>query len=945
MYTAIKAHHGMLATTNAINYIVNEEKTDLSKYQDRIQNDNPLMLDEHTENMFDYSTNPNKTIVFDENGEESQLVSGHNCDPYTVKEEFQSSMDKYYMHHKEHLGLQTAKKIFRARLDENRNPVLDENGEMIYDENSPVWHDPETGKCRYVEYQVQTQARTSYGWVVSCPPKEVIGYEIDPRIVHQIGREFCERMFGGQYQALVATHCDRHHIHNHITQCAYSMDGSHKYRDTMDSLLQARHIADDLSLKFGIPISAEVPNERGTGIDWSEWAKAQKGDSWKDQMRQDIAATARIAKSYPQFLEMMKDSGYGIRETEKHLTYIMPGEEGWRCRDTRLGKDFTKEELVKYYDELQEKKQQPDIGITKTVPQEQFASKKKDHRNIIIRVPRITENGRRRSDLEMVFLIALKIIRAIKDLFRNVEEAKAHPDNPIFRDFGWKERQMLDSLKMVQEAGITNKDELELKVNEIGQRLSVAKKEEKELKQNVDYTQKIIDLIESLREAKADVEKIGFDMSLHLYPVTDDEIRANIAAEAPATPAQRRNLYLLLQKTDNLYRTAVGYDDISSFEAEQAIRFLQKKTETMPDILLSGDAKDEKGLIKKYEKVLSSRIAKEKEKYSEPATEQQKRRVLSILNAEAEDIDNDRLLKFENAEIDVEALSKFDAMQIINYFTENHSFDSPLLGEMEQEKLRLLLEKEGDTIGRPMEHVTRRELKEIEEYYRLIPDRRKYATKPLLLQTSEKPSESNLKQLKELVRVRNAAPTVPLNEMNKEEVYFYTNYLLKREAIPECVKERAVDTQKKHDTLFETEISGYTNEEQQMLARYRDLSQKLANYGISGGNMNEEYEKAIERTASLETTKREIEELKIQYKNIVRLKYNYGLATNDRFVYGANYNNEEKENPVEVTEDKSQRDEEDRKIEKKEHQDRHSIKDPRAFAYSDRYFEATHREL
>ena len=252
---------------------------------------------------------------------------------------------------------------------------------------------------------------------------------------------------------------------------------------------------------------------------------------------------------------------------------------------------------LKYYDELQEKKQQPDTGITKAIPQEQYASKKKDRRNIIIRVPRITENGRRRSDLEMIFLVALKIIRAIKDIFRNIEEAKAHPDNPIFRDFGWKERQMLDSLKMTQEAGVTNRDELELKVNDIGQRLSVAKKEEKELKQNVDYTQKIIDLIDSLREAKADVDKIGFDMPLHLYPVTDDEIRANIAAEAPATPAQRRNLYLLLQKTDNLYRTAVGYDDISSFEAEQAIRFLQKKTDEKPDILLGGEEKDGRGLV------------------------------------------------------------------------------------------------------------------------------------------------------------------------------------------------------------------------------------------------------------------------------------------------------------------------------------------------------------
>ena len=946
MYTAIKAHHSMLATTNAINYISNREKTDLSQYQDRIQNEDPLLIDQHTLNMFDYSTNPNKTIVFDESGEQAQLISGHNCDPFTVKESFQACMDAYYAHHKENLGLQTAKKIFRAKLDGNGDPILDENGEMIYDDNSPVWHDPETGKCKYYHYQKQTQARTSYGWVVSCPPPEVIGYEIDPRIVHQIGREFSEQMFGDQYQCLIATHCDRHHIHNHITSCAYNISGTGKYRDTMDNLLRARHIADDLSLKFGIPISAEVPHDMGKHIDWSEWSRTQKGDSWKDQMRQDISATARIAKSYPQFLEMIQDAGYGIRETDNHLTYIMPGDKEWRCRDVRLGKDFTKTELVNYFEALQEKKQNPDIGITKTIPQEQYVSRKRDQKKITLRVPRYTEKGRRRTDLEMIFLIAVKIIRAIKDLFRNLQEAKEHPDNPIFRDFGWKERQMIDSLKMVQEIGISSKDELDTMSDEIGQRLSVARKEEKELKQDVEYTQKIIDLIDTLKETRAEVNRIGFDMPLHLYPVDEKEVRKNIASEAPATPAQRRNLYMLLQNTDNHFRLSVKYDDISSIEAEQVIQYLQHHSNIKPGILLEGEEKDIKGLENKYEKILNSRLEKEKEKYKEPASEYQKKRVLSIINAEAHDIDNERLLKFENSDIDVDKLTKYDAMQIINYFTVNHTFDSPLCVGLELEKLERLLEREKDTIPRPSEHVTRKELREIEEYYKLIPDRRKYAKKPALLQPYEKPTESNLKQLQELIKLRGITPTVPIEELSKEEVFTLSNYLLKREAVPDCLKESTVDASVRQDMLFEAEIATYGNEEQQVIARYRDLSQQLANYGINESNMTEEYQKAVENVTRLETTQREIEELKTKYKNISRLKYNYGLATNDKFVYGSEYNkSKDEKNPVEITEDKTQRDEEDKRIEKEEKQNRHRVTDPMAFAFSDRYFDSTHRDL
>ena len=40
--------------------------------------------------------------------------------------------------------------------------------------------------------------------------------EVSPQEAHQVGIEFIERISGGQYQYVIATHVDRHHIHNHI---------------------------------------------------------------------------------------------------------------------------------------------------------------------------------------------------------------------------------------------------------------------------------------------------------------------------------------------------------------------------------------------------------------------------------------------------------------------------------------------------------------------------------------------------------------------------------------------------------------------------------------------------------------------------------------------------------------------------------------------------------
>ena len=764
MFTGIKAHHGMKHTENAVSYIKDEEKTDLSRHQDRLDGVDPLVLDDHTKNLFDYSTNPNKTVIISETGEETQLVSGYNVDPVMVNESFQLAMDKYRRTHREKLGMQTARRVMRAKLDEEGNPVLDSEGRLIYDEAAPVYHDPVTGKCVYEKYKKQTKARTSYGWVLSCPPKEVIGFDIDPRIVHQLGLEFCERMFRGDYQALVATHCDRKHIHNHITMCAYSTDGSHKYRDTKESLMVARHIADDLSLKFGIPITAEVPNDVGHHMDWSEWKKKEQGDSWKEVLKKDIASAARVATSFPQYLELMKDCGYGIRETENHITYIMPGENEYRCRDTRLGKEYTKAELQKYYEE---RTQQQERGAGKDADREvPIESGGKPH-HMTIRVSRYTLKGRRRSDLEMVFLIALKIIRLIKDLFRDMEAAKINPENPVHRDFAWKEHQMLDSLRLSQVIGVENKAELDDLVHDTGQRLSVARKEEKELGQDISYMHKIFDLTDEVRELQEKATAAGFNGDLELYDISPEDMRANVAREAPATPSQRRNMYIMLQNYNGAYRPSVRYDEISAMEAEKMIRFLQGKNEERPAILLT-------------DKEWEARSPKEKYNRSQPGQ---------------------------------------------------------ITREMEQER-------------------------------------------------------------------------------------------------------------RMKDIRFEAKVSIYPAEKQQIIAHYRDVSQQLRNLGIEPEAYDNVHNMAESSIEKLERIGREIEELKIKYRNLSRLKYNYELATNEKFVYGADYEKKKEDSvSIEETQETTLKDDDERRIERTEAKSRYRAEDTRAYQFPDRYFDATHRDL
>ena len=296
--TRIKAYHTESSMHNGLIYSADAEKSALnnvhpdawqpsndpiSKMSYDIQNsqdissnnsvDNHTPSDENTSayqrlsRVFSYTVNPDKTHI-GKNGEVDILVSGHHCNPDLAEIDFKRCRSLYYMRgHKEHAGYAKTKRPMRAALDENGRLLHDETGQMIYDEKAPVYKDPATGKVIYQEYQKKKEARTAYMWVMSFPGKKELGYEIDPRLVHEIGKEFC-REFLDDYACTVSTHVNTEHYHNHIMQCAYSLDGTHKYRDTMESLAKARDIADRLSLRFGLPIILSPQTDRG--VSWFE---------------------------------------------------------------------------------------------------------------------------------------------------------------------------------------------------------------------------------------------------------------------------------------------------------------------------------------------------------------------------------------------------------------------------------------------------------------------------------------------------------------------------------------------------------------------------------------------------------------------------------------------------------------------------------------------------
>ena len=70
--------------------------------------------------------------------------------------------------------------------------------------------------------------------------------EIEPELAHRVGVEFVERCFPG-YEAVIGTHLDKHHIHNHIVLNSVSCIDGHKYHSTQKSYYhELRKTSDEL---------------------------------------------------------------------------------------------------------------------------------------------------------------------------------------------------------------------------------------------------------------------------------------------------------------------------------------------------------------------------------------------------------------------------------------------------------------------------------------------------------------------------------------------------------------------------------------------------------------------------------------------------------------------------------------------------------------------------
>ena len=172
------------------------------------------------------------------------------------------------------------------------------------------------------------------------------GYEIEPELAHKIAVELAEKAFN-KYEAVVATHIDREHVHSHFVINSVSFEDGKKYHSNKESVEQLMKLSDEICQRYGVHV-LDTPKKKMNRdyLSDSEYRSAKRGESFKWELMNVINQVMKQAKSKKQFCYMMKQQGYSVRweDNRKYITYTCPN--GRRCRDNKLhGERYRKENM------------------------------------------------------------------------------------------------------------------------------------------------------------------------------------------------------------------------------------------------------------------------------------------------------------------------------------------------------------------------------------------------------------------------------------------------------------------------------------------------------------------------------------------------------------------------------------------------------------------------
>ncbi|WP_027132389.1 relaxase/mobilization nuclease domain-containing protein [Fusobacterium necrophorum] len=193
--------------------------------------------------------------------------------------------------------------------------------------------------------QFKSRTKTlAHHLIQSFVPEEVSFEE-----AHQVGIELCEKILGGKYEYVLATHIDKDHIHNHIIFNSIDIDEGKVYHSYYGSYMNIRDQSDKLCKEHNLSvIDLETQKEineikRRKFVSWHDWNEDKKGSSYKSRLQFDIDRSIKQSINWQEFLSKMESCGYEIK-LGKHIAFRSKNQQRF-TRAKTIGDNYSEEKM------------------------------------------------------------------------------------------------------------------------------------------------------------------------------------------------------------------------------------------------------------------------------------------------------------------------------------------------------------------------------------------------------------------------------------------------------------------------------------------------------------------------------------------------------------------------------------------------------------------------
>ena len=375
----------------------------------------------------------------------------------------------------------------------------------------------------------KTGGRQGYHFVISLKPGEGT-----PGIMYDIAMRFAEEAFAGEYEAVVAVHTDREHLHAHIIINSVNMVTGYKFqcRDG-DWKYKFQPITNKLCEEYGLHITPAEYSKEPQNMARPQWEREQAFSKW---IKQDALFCAISAENMEHFIFLLEKLGFEVKQG-KHIAVKVPGMKRFKRLDT-ISEDLSRESLEAMFRYGDASLAAPVNRTTALLPARKlvltpyqrkcyarmYRLRLAEKKRFTYKSAYLYEQIRKMHELQEEYLVVVKYdVKSYGDLFRlklrlqRVDEELCKVQKKMYRDRALQKR----SCKTAQDLEF-----FEASADDYRERLEQIKLQKKDNRKKLKAVERCLERDGSLLEAELEM-RIPVDDMVDLVDVEKDEVPGN----------------------------------------------------------------------------------------------------------------------------------------------------------------------------------------------------------------------------------------------------------------------------------------------------------------------------------------------------------------------------------------------------------------------------------